>query len=84
MNYKLTKSQAKEMLENKLLHFFGIYGECDIRAVLQGCFHDCTRYDGAGQSGAEQKSRRGRNKACVLSFNGIPYGTFIEKHPLQP
>ncbi len=24
MNYKLTKKQAKEMLENKLLHFFGI------------------------------------------------------------
>lgn len=27
MNYKLTKSQAKEMLENKLLHFFGISTE---------------------------------------------------------
>ncbi len=24
MNYKLTKKQAKEMLENKLLHFFGV------------------------------------------------------------
>ena len=27
MNYKLTKKQAKEMLENKLLHFFGISTE---------------------------------------------------------
>ena len=24
MNYKLTKKQAKEMLENRLLHFFGV------------------------------------------------------------
>ena len=27
MNYKLTKKQAKEMLENKLLHYFGISTE---------------------------------------------------------
>ena len=27
MNYKLTKRQAKEMLENKLLHFFGVSAE---------------------------------------------------------
>ncbi len=27
MNYKLTKKQAKEMLENKLLHFFGVSAE---------------------------------------------------------
>ena len=27
MNYKLTKNQAKEMLENKLLHYFGISTE---------------------------------------------------------
>lgn len=27
MNYKLTKQQAKEMLENKLLHFFGVSTE---------------------------------------------------------
>ena len=24
MNYHLTETQAKEMLENKLLHFFGV------------------------------------------------------------
>lgn len=27
MNYKLTKRQAKELLENKLLHFFGVSAE---------------------------------------------------------
>ena len=27
MNYKLTKKQAKEMLENKLLHYFGVSTE---------------------------------------------------------
>lgn len=27
MNYKLTKAQAKELLENKLLHFFGVSPE---------------------------------------------------------
>ena len=27
MNYKLTKKQAKEMLENRLLHFFGVSTE---------------------------------------------------------
>ncbi len=70
MNYKLTKKQAKEMLENKLLHFFGISTE---NATYEQYYKAVTMIvrDMMAQGRAEltQKAdKEGKKRVCYLSM----------------
>ena len=70
MNYKLTKKQAKEMLENKLLHFFGISTE---NATYEQFYKAVTMIvrDMMAQGRAEltQKAdKEGKKRVCYLSM----------------
>ena len=70
MNYKLTKKQAKEMLENKLLHFFGISTE---NATYEQYYKAVVMIvrDMMAQGRAEltQKAdKEGKKRVCYLSM----------------
>ena len=70
MNYKLTKKQAKEMLENKLLHFFGVSTE---NATYEQYYKAVTMIvrDMMAQGRAEltQKAdKEGKKRVCYLSM----------------
>ncbi len=70
MNYKLTKKQAKEMLENKLLHFFGISTE---NATYEQYYKAVTMIvrDMMAQGRAEltrEADEKGKKRVCYLSM----------------
>ncbi len=70
MNYKLTKKQAKEMLENKLLHYFGISTE---NATYEQYYKAVTMIvrDMMAQGRAELSKKadeEGKKRVCYLSM----------------
>ncbi len=70
MNYKLTKRQAKELLENKLLHFFGISTENATYEQYYKAIAMITR-DMMAQGRAEfsqQSDREGHKRIYYLSM----------------
>ncbi len=70
MNYKLTKKQAKEMLENKLLHFFGVSAENATYEQYYKAVAMIVR-DMMAQGRAEltQKAdKEGKKRVCYLSM----------------
>ena len=70
MNYKLTKRQAKELLENKLLHFFGVSAENATYEQFYKAIAMILR-DMMGQGRAELSSKadkEGRKRVYYLSM----------------
>ena len=70
MNYKLTKKQAKEMLENKLLHFFGISTENATYEQYYKAVSMIVR-DMMAQGRAElgkKADEEGKKRVCYLSM----------------
>ena len=70
MNYKLTKRQAKELLENKLLHFFGVSAENATYEQFYKAIAMILR-DMMGQSRAELSSKadkEGKKRVYYLSM----------------